>query len=482
MFRNYFKTSWRNIIKDKGYAGFNILGLAIGMAVALIIGLWVQYQFSYDRFLPHFEQAYRVMVRSSRNGVAEAGSATCLLMADAIKKDVPGVRYVAQADFTSQHSLMVGNKKLYSTGIFAGGDFLKIFQYPLLQGNAGEVLKEPASIVLTRAAAIALFGHTDPMNKIVRLDNLHDVKVAGVLADLPANSSLSFNYIIPFSYYVQTQDWIRNNLGNWNLDPIQTFVALQPNVSSAQTAPALKDIVKRYNHDGYEALKLEAFIHPLKDWHLYSDFKNGVEAGGFIDYVRMFSIIGVLVLLIACINFTNLSIVRSEKRAREVGVRKVVGSLRRDLIIQFLTESLLITLMAFVLAMILVSNVLPTFNILTTSTISIPWLSAPFWSIMLSYVILTGLLAGSRPAFYLSSFQPVKVLKGTLQTGKSAAIPRRVLVVLQFTCSVALIISTVIVYQQIQYARTRPAGFDADRLSMTKASSDLDHNYTALKK
>ena len=481
MFRNYFLTSWRNIIKDKGYAGFNILGLAIGMAVALIIGLWAQYQFSYDRFLPQFEQAYRVMVRSSRNGVAEAGSATCLPMADAIKKDVPGVRYVAQADFTGQHSLMAGDKKLYSTGIFAGGDFLKIFQYPLLRGNAGEVLKEPASIVLTRAAAIALFGYTDPMNKIVRLDNLHDIKVAGVLADLPANSSLSFNYIIPFSYYVQTQDWIRQNMGNWNLDPIQTFVALQPNVSKAQTETALKDIVKRYNHDGYEAQKLEAFIHPLKDWHLYSDFKNGVEAGGFIDYVRMFSIIGVLVLLIACINFTNLSIVRSEKRAREVGVRKVVGSLRRDLIVQFLTESLLITLMAFVLAMILVSNVLPTFNILTTSSISIPWSSAPFWGIMLSYVILTGVLAGSRPAFYLSSFRPVQVLKGTLQTGKSAAIPRRVLVVLQFTCSVALIISTVIVYQQIQYARNRPAGFEADRLIMTNASSDLDHNYTALK-
>jgi ABC-type antimicrobial peptide transport system permease subunit len=481
MFRNYFKTSWRNIIKEKGYSGFNILGLAVGMAVALIIGLWVQYQLSYDRFLPDFGQAYRTMVRSKSNGVAYAGEATCLPLADAIKRDVPEVKYVAQADFGGLHSLMTGDKKLYSNGLFAGEDFLKIFRYPLLQGNAKDVLKQPASIILTKSAAIALFGHTDPMNRIVRLDNLHDVKVSGVLADLPANSSLTFDYIIPFSYYIQTQYWIQQNLGNWNLDPIQTFIALQPNVSKDQGEAALRPIYKRYDHDGYQAEKMEAFIHPLKDWHLYSDFKNGVVSGGFIDYVRMFSIIGLLVLVIACINFTNVSIARSERRAREVGVRKAIGSLKRHIIIQFLMESVLITLIAFVLALMLVSVALPAFNALTASVIAVPWTSAPFWGVMLSYVLLTGLLAGSRPAFYLSSFRPVTVLKGVMQTGRAATLPRKILVVLQFTCSVALIISTVIVYQQIQYARNRPTGFEADRLIMTDASSDLDHNYAALK-
>ena len=481
MFKNYLKTSWRNIVKEKGYSGFNILGLAIGMAVALVIGLWVQYQVSYDRWLPAYGQAYKVMVRGSHNGVAEAGEATCLPLADAIKKDVPEVKYVAQADFGSQHSLMVGDKKLYTKGMFAGEDFLKIFEYPLLQGHAEDVLKQPASIVLTRSTAIALFGHTDPVNKIVRLDNLHDVKVSGVLADLPGNSSLTFDYIIPFSYYIQTQDWIRGNLDNWNMDPIQTFVALQPNAGRDRADAALKTMHKKYNHDGYQALKLEPFLHPLKDWHLYSDFKNGVVSGGFIDYVRMFSIIGMLVLLIACINFTNLSIARSERRAREVGVRKAIGSLKRHIIIQFLMESVLITLMAFVLALMLLSVSLPAFNTLTTSTITIPWSSVSFWGVMLSYVLLTGLLAGSRPAFYLSSFRPVKVLKGAFQTGRTAAPVRKILVVLQFTCSVALIISTVIVYQQIQYARNRPTGFEADRLIMTDASSDIDHNYAALK-
>jgi hypothetical protein len=388
---------------------------------------------------------------------------------------------VAQADFGGQHSLMAGDKKLYSKGMFAGEDFLKIFRFPLLQGNADEVLKQPASIVLTRSAAIALFGRTDPVNKTIRLDNLHDVKVSGVLADLPGNSSLTFDYLIPFSYYVQTQDWIRQNMGNWNLDPIQTFVALRPNAGKEQADAALKTIYKRYDHDVYKAFKLEAFIHPLKDWHLYSDFKNGVVSGGFIDYVRMFSIIGMLVLLIACINFTNLSIARSERRAREVGVRKAMGSLRRHIIFQFLTESVLITLMAFMLALMLLSVSLQAFNTLTMSTIAIPWSSASFWSVMLSYVLLTGLLAGSRPAFYLSSFRPVKVLKGAFRTGRTKAPARKVLVVLQFTCSVALIISTVIVYQQIQYARNRPTGFEADRLIMTDASSDVDHNYAALK-
>ena len=276
---------------------------------------------------------------------------------------------MAQADFGGLHSLMTGDKKLYSNGLFAGEDFLKIFRFPLLQGNAEEVLKQPASIVLTQSAAVALFGHTDPINKTVRLDNLHDVKVAGVLADLPANSSLTFDYIIPFTYYIQTQDWIRQNLGNWNMDPIQTFIALQPNVSKDQAETALRPIYKKYDHDGYQAEKLEAFLHPLKDWHLYSDFKNGFVSGGFIDYVRMFSIIGLLVLVIACINFTNLSIARSERRAREVGVRKAIGSLKRHIIIQFLMESVLITLIAFVLALMLVSVALPAFNALTTSAI-----------------------------------------------------------------------------------------------------------------
>lgn len=481
MFKNYFKTAWRNIVKDKAYTTFNLLGLATGMAVALIIGLWAQYQFSYDKFLPGYQQAYRVMVRSTGNGETYAGQATSLPMAEVLKKDIPEIKYVAQADWIGSHGLVVGDKKLYSGGIFAGEDFLKIFQYLLLQGNAGEVLKQPASIVLTKATAIALFGNADPINKTVKLDNVHDVKVTGVLQDLPASTTLQFKYILPFSFYIQTQGWIRDNMTNWNMDPIQTFVGLQPGADAKLLEGKLAGIEKKYNAETFASHKLQPFLHPLSRWHLYADFKNGQEAGGFIDYVRMFGIIGILVLIIACINFTNLSTVRSERRAKEVGVRKAVGSLRRHIIIQFLIESLLVTFMAFALALFLVSTTLPLFNSLTGSAVVIPWGNVTFWGGMLAYVTLTGLLAGSRPAFYLSSFRPVKVLKGTLQIGKAAALPRKVLVVLQFSCSIALIISTAIVYKQIQYAKNRPTGYNPNSLVMTDGSGDIDHNYAALK-
>lgn len=481
MYKNYLKTAWRNITKDKGYTAFNLLGLATGMAIALIIGLWVQYQFSYDKFLPGSQQAYRVMERSTSNGETDAGGATSLPFAGVLKKDIPGIKYVAQADFIASHGLVAGDKKLYSPGIFAGDEFLNIFQYPLLKGSVSEVLKQPASIVITKSTAIALFGNEDPINKTIKLDNVHNVTVTGVLADIPGNSTMQFKYILPFSFYIQTQQWIRDNMTAWGLHPIQTFVGLQPGVTSADVEAQLAGIEKKYDPEGYSSNKLIPFLHPLAHWHLYSNFKNGYEAGGFIDYVRMFGIIGILVLIIACINFTNLSTVRSERRAKEVGVRKAVGSLRVHIIMQFLVESVLITFMAFVVSLFLVTTVLPAFNTLTSSNVVIPWGSAPFWGIMLAYVLVTGLAAGSRPAFYLSSFMPVKVLKGTMQTGKAATLPRKILVVLQFSCSVALIISTVIVYQQIQYAKNRPTGYNADRLVITDASGDIDRNYAALK-
>jgi putative ABC transport system permease protein len=481
MLNNYLKISWRNILKDKGFTIFNIVGLAIGMSVALIIGLWVYYQFSYDRFLPGYRQVYRVMNRVNANGEVDAGKATCLPLATALKNDIPGIQYVAQADWMGQHSLVAGDTKLYIAGAYAGEDFLKIFRYPLLAGDASQVLHEPASIVLTQSTATALFGTHDPINRFVRLDNQHNLKVSGVIADVPPNSSLQFKFIIPFSFYIATQDWIKNNLDNWNLIPIQTFVALQPGVTQAEAEARMHGIVKKYDPEGYKEMKPEEFLHPLKDWHLYDNIKDGVISDGFISYVRLFIIISILVLLIACINFTNLSTVRSERRAREVGVRKAVGSHRQQIIIQFLIESLLITFIAFVLALCIVSLALPAFNTLTDCAISIPWNNGFFWGMMCLYMLGTGLAAGSRPAFYLSSFKPVEVLKGSPRVGKGAVLPRKILVVLQFTCSIAFIISTIIVYQQIQYVKGRPKGYDGNRVIITDASTDLDHNYIPLK-
>jgi len=481
MIKNYLKIAWRNMLNNKVYSALNIVGLAAGMAVALLIALWVVNEYSYDRFLPDYKSLYQVELNFTDPHEGEhTQAAVSLPIADVLRKEYPEVKYVAETDWMGSHDLLVGTKKLYMNGAAIGSDFLKMFQYPLVKGNKNDVLKDPFSIVLTESTTKALFGDTDPIGKIVKIDNKYDVKVTGVMKDVPQNSTLQFNFLMPFSFNEATQDWMKKARTTYYNNSFQIFVQLKPGVNYAALAPKIRNIV--YNGGPkMRPVKPVVLLHPLEDWHLYSEFKNGKESGGFIDYVRMFSIIGILVLLIACINFMNLSTARSEKRAREVGVRKAIGSQRRDLIFQFLTESILITFIAFLLSIVFVQLALPSFNALAGYEIGIPYGSPVFWCIMVTYVLATGLLAGSRPAFYLSSFNPVKVLKGTIQVGKAAALPRKILVVLQFSCSIALIISTVIIYQQIQHVKDRPTGYSADRLVTTDMSDDLNNHYDALR-
>ncbi|HEV8273046.1 MAG TPA: ABC transporter permease [Chitinophagaceae bacterium] len=477
MIKNYFKIAWRNIINNKVYSAINIFGLAIGMAVTLIIALWVYQEFSYNRFLPNYKTIYQVRLNHNIEGSINTMNTVSLPLGDVLRKEIPEIKYVAETDWNDNHSLMVGETKLYLKGMRTGNDFLKIFQYPFVKGNGNAVLNDPYSIVLTESTAKSLFGNNDAINKTVRYNNKYDLKVEGILKDLPSNSSLQFKYLIPFSFREQTTDWVKDARTQWGNNSFQTFVALQPGISYAQVEPKIRNIVKTNS----EMKKTEVMLHPLKDWELYSNFENGKATGGFIEYVKMFSIIGLLVLLIACINFTNLSTARSEKRAREVGVRKTIGSSRQSLIIQFLSESVLVSFIAFLISILLVQLALPYFNQLTKGWISTPYSSPVFWMIMIAFVLITGLLAGSRPAFYFSSFIPVKVLKGTVQTGRSAAWSRKILVVLQFSCSIALIISTVIIYRQIGHTKDRSTGYNQDRLMMTDMSADLNRNYKPLK-
>lgn len=481
MIRNYLKIAWRNLMNNKVYSALNIIGLALGMAVSLLIGLWIYSQVSYDRFLPGYEQAYKVRFNTNNNGDINTTNSTNLPLAAVLKKDFPQIKYVAQTDWMGSHPLSVGDKRINVKGAMAGGDFLKIFQYPLVQGNACTVLNDPYSIVLSQATAIALFGNVNPINKMVKIDNFHDLRVTGILKDVPVNSTFQFSFIVPFAYYIAANNWVKKSLNDWNNNSFQTFVALQPNAAYAELAPKIKGTLVKYSPKYFAQTKAELFLEPLKNWHLYSEYRNGKASGGLIDYVRMFGLIGILILVIACINFTNLATARSEKRAREVGVRKAIGSSRKDLILQFLTESMTLTCVAFLLSLLFVVLALPAFNNLTHTVIDIPFANGFFWLMMISFVVFTGLLSGSRPAFYLSSFNPVKVLKGTLQTGKTANRPREILVVLQFSCSIALIISTIIIYQQIQHAKNRAVGYDANRLVMTDASGDLTRNYSAFK-
>jgi putative ABC transport system permease protein len=481
MLKYSLKVAWRNLRNNKGFSALNILGLAIGMAVALLIGLWVYCQYSYDRFAPGYRQVYRIMTHVTVNGDILVSGATSRPLSAALKKDIPGIQYVAQTDWMGDHSLVRGEHKIYTGGAMAEPDFLRIFQYPLSKGSPDLALKDMYSIVLTESTASALFGNEDPMNQTVRIDNAHDLKVTGILKDLPANSTIELKYIVPFSYYESTQDWVRQSEGNWRNNSFQTFLALAPNADYSLADRQIKQVMKRYDPDDFKATKNELFIRPMSHWHLYTEFKNGVESGGLISYVRMFALIGILVLLIACINFTNLSTARSEKRAREVGIRKTLGSLRGPLILNFLLESLLITFIAALLATVLVWLALPAFEDLSSQKIDIPYSSPVFWGLMAGYILVTGLLAGSRPAFYLSSFNPAKVLKGAIQSGRGAALSRKILVVIQFSCSIALIISTIIIYQQIQHAKDRPMGYDADRLLMNDADNDLNNHFDALK-
>jgi len=480
MIKNYFKTAWRNFVNNKVYSALNILGLATGMAVALLIGLWVYYQLSYDRFLPDYSDQYQVKMNITVDGNKRTQDAVSLKLADILRNEIPGVKYVAESDWNESHGLVVGDKKLYLNGAQIGGDFLKMFQYPLLEGNANNVLMESNSIVLTKSTAISLFGNANPIGKVVRFDSSSDLKVTGVLKDLPPNSSMRFSYLVPFSHKEKTEDWMKDARQQWRNNSFQIFVTLQPNVRYSQVAGKIRNIVNDRS-DQMRPAHPEIIMQPLQDWHLHNGFTNGKSSGGFIDYVRMFGIIGFLVLLIACINFMNLSTARSEKRAREVGVRKTLGSKRKDLVLQFLIESIMITFIAALFSLLFVQLALPSFNTLTGTKLTIPFSNMLFWAIMTGYVLLTGLLAGIRPAFQLSSFNPVKVLKGTMQVGKAATLSRKVLVVLQFSCSIALIISTIIVYQQIQHIKDRPRGYNENRLMMTDMSDDLNKNFSALK-
>lgn len=479
MLRNYFKIAWRNLKKDKLFSFIHISGLALGMSVALLIGLWAWYMYSYDRFLPGYKQAYQVKLNFDYNGKILTQSGATLPLAHALRSKVPGIRYVAESNWMGQHGLTAGEHKLYLMGGAMGADFFHIFPFPFVEGDAATALQDPYSIVLTQSAAKSLFGSEDALNKMVRYENTHDLKVTGVVKDVPGNSSFQFSFIMPFSYSAQMEDWVKQSLGNWGNHSFPIYVGLEPSASPEQVGRLIHNIQQDNEHP--TTAKIGVILHPFTQWRLYDMFENGRAVGGYIEYVRIYSLIAVLVLLIACINFTNLSTARSEKRAREVGVRKVVGSARRDLIVQFLMESLVIAFIAFAIALLLAQLALPGFNTLFEVTLDIPFSNPVFWTVMTGYVVLTGVLAGIRPAFYFSGFEPVKILKGTFSSGKSAAWSRRTLVVIQFACSFALIIVTLIVYQQVRYAQSRPAGFDKNGLVAADVSPDLQKNYEPLK-
>ncbi len=482
MFQNYFKIAWRNLVKSKGYSAINIGGLAVGMAVAMLIGLWIWDELSYNKHFKNYNRIAQVMQHVTYNGEIGTQNSNPYLMSEAIRaKYGSNFKYVVQASWNFGHTLAYGENKFAKAGTFFEPEAPELFSLNMLHGTRAG-LKEPYSIMLSESVAKTLFGDADPINKVIKMDNKVDVKVTGVYEDFPYSSSFKdILYMLPWSLYLVQNPWIKEMENPWGSNFTQTFALLADGAEMATASQKIKN-VKLENLDDFEKRhKPVVFLHPMRDWHLRSDFKNGINTGGRIEYVWLFGIIGVFVLLLACINFMNLSTARSEGRAREVGVRKAIGSMRRQLVIQFFSESYLVVIMAFVLSLILVLAALPLFNEVADKKLTLLWTNPFFWLLGLGVCLFTGLMAGSYPALYLSSFQPVKVLKGTFRAGRLASLPRQVLVVLQFAVSVILVIGTIVVYQQIQHAKNRAIGYSRESLVYTWQNEVIFSKYEALR-
>ncbi|MFT3705384.1 MAG: ABC transporter permease [Agriterribacter sp.] len=478
MLKNYFKIAFRSLVNNKGYSIINIGGLAAGITVALLIALWVYDEISFDKKFDHHNRIARVIQNVTNNGEVQTWNNVPFPLAEELRKNYGSdFKHIAMAVGWSDHLLTINNKKLKSNGLFFEKEMPEMFSLKMLSGNQ-KGLYEPASILLSASAAKAYFGDGDAINKIIKIDENPIVKVTGVYEDFPKNSFLAdVKFISTWDFYYSINNGFKEMENPWRPNFTSLFVELNENADIKAVSARIRDAKLKKVNTMLAQKKPALFLQPMNDWHLYAEFKNGVNVGGAIQNVWMFGIIGVFVLLLACINFMNLSTARSEKRAKEVGIRKTVGSLRVQLIMQFFSESLLTVLFAFLFSLLMVQLSLPLFNKIANKEVSILWNSPVFWLASLCFIILTAVVSGSYPAFYLSSFKPVKVLKGTFKAGRFAALPRRILVVLQFTVSVTLIIGTIVVYKQIEFAKNRPVGYTRNGLINTFTMNNKVHDH-----
>jgi putative ABC transport system permease protein len=474
MFQNYFTVSWRNLRKNLGYSLINVGGLAVGMTVAILIALWIYDEMTYNGYHPQYNRVAQVLQKQTWNGRTGTQYSIPIPLAEELQKTFGSdFQYLALSSWTGDHILSHGENKISKTGNFMDSTAAKLLALKMISGSH-ESFYEPNSILLSKTAALALFGDRDPVNELMRIDNDLDVKVAGIYEDLPYNSDFNdIFFIASWDQYVNSQPWIKRarDQKQWGNNSFQLFAQIAENSQMQAVSDKIKNAKYDNVDDQEKKFRPEILLHPMSNWHLRSNWENGVQTGGQIQYIWLFGIVGLFVLLLACINFMNLSTARSEKRAKEVGIRKSIGSARQQLITQFLSESLMIVLLAFAFSLLFVLLILPFFNDLSDKRILFPFSNLYFWGSCLAFVFTTAFLSGSYPALYLSSFQAVKVLKGTFRAGRFAALPRQILVVLQFTVSIVLIIGTIIVYSQIQYTKNRPAGFDRNNLVMIEIKS-----------
>jgi len=482
MLKNYLKIAWRNLIKNKAYSMINIGGLSLGMGVALIIGLWMKDELSHNDYFTDKDRIAQVFQSQTFNGETGTGPSIPRPLEKALRDGYgDNFEYMIMSSWTNDLYLKYGETNISRPGNYMQREAPELLDLQIIKGEK-DGLREINSIMLSASTAQALFGKEDPIGKVVKASNQYDLMVTGVYKDIPFNNTFNdTDYIIPWDKYITLSEWIINAEDQWGNNSFQLFVQLADNSNMSEVSAKIKNVKKDLNEDTAE-FNPQLFLFPMADWHLRSNFENGKQAGGRIKYVWLFGIIGVFVLLLACINFMNLSTARSEKRSKEVGIRKTLGSQKGQLIYQFLSESFLVVVFAFIVALGIVFLSLNGFNELARKEIEFPWDNIQFWMASMVFIIFTSLLAGSYPALYLSSFKPVDVLKGTFNVGRYAGLPRKILVVTQFAVSVAFIIGTVIVMQQINFAKNRPVGYDKEGLiQIPTFSQDFEGKYDLMR-
>jgi putative ABC transport system permease protein len=483
MIKSYFRIAWRNLARNKISSFINIGGLAIGMAVALIIGLWIYDEISFNTWHKNYDRIAKVKTHANYNGkIYTIDSHPMPLGSELRASHGSDFKYVVVSTQTERHILSLADKKFTESGNYMQPEAPDMLTLNMLKGSRTG-LNELNSILLSESLAKKLCGDEDPIGKILKLDNKFTVKITGVYKDLPDNDEFrDVTFIAPFDFYLSCYDWAQKKYTDWNNISINIYVQLNPKADYEKVSARIRDLLTPHVNREYDFKDPKLFLHPMSRWHLYSKFENGANVTSEqLQFIWFYGIIGAFVLLLACINFMNLSTARSEKRAKEVGIRKAIGSGRSQLIRQFFSESLLVASFSFIVAIVLVQISLPWFNILAGKKLSILWSSALFWLAGILFTLFTGLIAGTYPALYLSSFSPVKVLKGTFRVGRLAVLPRKLLVVVQFTVSILLIIGTIIVYRQVQFAKDRPIGYTAENLLQVPISSPgFQGNYEVL--
>ncbi|UWX54668.1 ABC transporter permease [Maribacter litopenaei] len=474
MFKNYLKIAWRNLTRNRSFSLLNIPGLSIGPAMTTLIILWINYELGFDRFHEKISRLYEVNNQYEVEGEIWTWNSTPKAMAPAIKKDYPEVEKVSRYFYDNTFLFAWDNQKIKATGTMVDPDFLDMFTFPLIQGDPRTVMSDVNSVLITESLAKKIFGNQNPMGKMVKIDNRDTFKVSRILKDIPSNTDFGFEFLIPWSYLTQ-QGWDDQHWGN---NSVATYVLLKDNTDINSFSAKIATLRKNYDKDTPD---MKTLLYPYSRTYLYGEFENGVEKGGRIDLIRMFGFIAVIILLIACINFMNLSTARSEKRSKEVGVRKVLGAPRKLLIGQFIGESVLITFISAIFAFIIVLLLLPSFNNLVERPLSLNTASFGFWAIAICVTIVTGLLAGSYPALYLSRFKPSAVLRGTFKKVDAKVTPRKILVVLQFSVAIILITASLIITQQLHKVQNRQLAYAKNNLIYSSMEGDMEKNYDLIK-